>query len=203
MSRGGCATGPRHPALPSLSGLHPSTGPKNISARGPGPLLTAVISHGVCLSPKPRRPRKNKPRPGRSETATAGGALPNPCDTATPPATVPSHPAPRSWLQVPPPAAQLPATRLLLTPVGGEGLSEPWAATRRGLRACVRKYTCTVSACVHVCTCVCTSACVCMSARVFVFVHACTSVACTHTCTHACELRAPGPSAPKECRRES
>lgn len=62
--------------------------------RGARPLLTAVISHGVCLSLKPRRPRKNKPRPGRSETANAGGALPNPCDTATPPATVPSHPAP-------------------------------------------------------------------------------------------------------------
>ena len=56
----GVEQGPRHLALPSLSRLHPPTGPKNISAQGCRALLTAVISHGICLSPKPRQPRKEQ-----------------------------------------------------------------------------------------------------------------------------------------------
>lgn len=59
----GVEQGPRHPALPSLSGLHPSTGPKNISAQG-----CRALAHSCDLS---RRLSLSKAQTAPKEQASA------------------------------------------------------------------------------------------------------------------------------------
>lgn len=170
----------------------PPQQPKEPQARGRGTSLTTTTPPSMGLSPKTRRAPKRARLSQDAYTQRTFVELCSPARrAATPPATLPlvlslvlvvslrNSPGPHL-------AARSPATYLLLASEVGEGLSEPWAATRRALHACVCKSA-------HVLTHVCVS--VCVGVR----------RACLHSCscewvcrgvsvhTQACELRAPGP----------